>query len=221
MYGGTVKSFTTRECKENGYEFVDLGLSVKWATCNVGATKPEEYGDYYAWGETETKTSYTWTNYKFRTSGDSWDNIKFSKYNTSSSYGTVDKKTVLDPEDDVAHVKWGGSWRLPTKAERDELCDSCTWTWYNSGDTEFKGVAGYKVTSNVSGYTDRFIFLPAAGFRDDTSLYGAGEYGGYWSSSLYTDGPNGARYLGFGSSYVSTTYYGFRNDGYSVRPVCQ
>ena len=140
---------------ENGYEYVDLGLSVKWATFNVGATKPEEYGYYYAWGETEPKTSYTWTNYKFRTSGDSWDNVKFSKYNTSSSYGTVDNKTVLDPEDDVAHVKWGGSWRLPTKEEQDELCDSCTWTWYSSGNTEFNGVAGCKVTSNVSGYTDR------------------------------------------------------------------
>lgn len=185
----------------------------------MGATAPQEYGDYYAWGETETKTSCTWTNYKFRTSGDSGDNVKFSKYNTNSSYGTVDNKTVLDPEDDVAHVKWGGSWRMPTKAEQEELHNSCTWTWYSSGNSEFNGVAGYKVTSNVSGYTDRFIFLPAAGYRYDMSLYSAGVQGNYWSSTLYTDRPDNARYLSFGSGNLSWSYGG-RTDGLSVRPVC-
>ncbi len=184
---------------------VDLGLSVKWATFNVGATKPEEYGNYYAWGETEPKTTYNWSTYK-------WCNGSSSsptKYNANSSYGTVDNKTVLDPEDDVAHVKWGGSWRMPTKAEGDELINSCTWTWYSSGNTEFNGVAGYKVTSNKSGYTDRFIFLPAAGDR----------YGHYWSSSLYAGGPDDAFGLSFGSGYVRW-YDSGRAGGFSVRPVC-
>ena len=213
-------SYSIRPIKKTiKHEYVDLGLSVKWATCNVGATKPEEYGDYYAWGETEPKTSYTWTNYKFRTSGDSWDNVKFSKYNTSTSYGTVDNKTVLDPEDDVAHVKWGGSWRLPTKEEQDDLRNKCTWTWYSSGNTEFNGVAGYKVTSNVSGYTDRSIFLPAAGSRYASSLDFAGENGYSWSSSLGTGTPGYARSLNFGSG-SRNTHDSRRLYGQSVRPVC-
>lgn len=222
---------------------IDLGLSVKWATFNVGATKPEEYGDYYAWGETEPyyevgyaqespqahwkdgySAGYVWSNYKWCNGS----NTTLTKYNTSSSYGTVDNKTVLDPEDDVAHVKWGGSWRMPTLREQDELRISCTFTWYSSGNTEFNGVAGYKVTSKKSGYTDRFIFLPAAGFRLDTGLNLAGERGFYWSSSLDTGRLKYAWSLFFQSlesaaannyyDYI-TTYY-LRNYGLSVRPVC-
>lgn len=203
---------------ENEYEYVDLGLSVKWATCNVGASSPEEYGDHYAWGETEPKTTYDWSTYKFRTSGDFYLNLKFSKYNTNSDYGTVDNKTILDPEDDVAHVKWGGNWRMPTKAEQDELRSNCTWTRYGSGNTEFNGVAGYKVTSNKSGYTDRFIFLPAAGYRSGSSLSYAEEYGEYWSSSLDTGNPGYAQGLGFNSGRF--TGIGSRDNGQSVRPVC-
>ena len=205
---GVVKSF------ERIADAVDLGLSVKWASFNVGASKPEEYGDYFAWGETEAKFSYTWTNYKFRTSGDSYDNVKFSKYNTISSYGTVDNKTTLDMEDDVAHVKWGGSWRMPTNDEQNELRSNCTWTW-----TTLNGVDGYLVTSNKTGYTDRSIFLPAAGYRLDTSLNYVGFYGIYWSSSLDTDGPNGAWDVLFNPNYVGTDYSS-RFGGRSVRPVC-
>ena len=219
-YGGSVKSFTTKDTKENGYEFVDLGLSVKWATWNVGASHPWEGGEPYAWGEIETKSSYTWTNYKFRTSGDSYDNVKFNKYNTSSSYGTVDNKTTLDSEDDVAHVKWGGNWRMPTQAELDELRNNCIWTWFDSGNTEFHGKAGYKVTSRVSGYTDRFIFLPAAGYRGGTDLYYVGSYGHYLSSSLHTDLPYDGRFLSFINSAYLSTSYGGRYLGRSVRPVC-
>jgi len=243
IYYGVVKDFTfttwdvAQNGSENGYQYVDLGLSVRWATFNVGANKPEEYGDYFAWGETEPyyeagyaqessqahwkdgKTSgYTWTNYKFRTSGD-YDNVKFSKYNTSSSYGPIDNNTTLDPEDDVAHVQWGGTWRMPTKADWDNLQNKCTWTWYGSGNTEFNGVAGYKVTSKIEGYADRFIFLPAAGYRDGTNLNGVGSYGYYWSSSLITDGPNLAWYIYFYSSLVYA-YYNYRVLGQSVRPVC-
>ena len=193
----------------NGHEYVDLGLpsGIKWATCNVGATSPEEYGGYYAWGETEEKSNYDWSTYKWRNG--SYGSM--TKYYTDGSYGTVDNKTVLDPEDDVARVKWGGSWRMPTKAEQDELRDNCTWTW-----TIQNGVNGYKVT----GPNGNSIFLPAAGYRLGTNLYDSGSYGYYWSSSL-------------GSSYSSDAYYlyfysggygwdgGIRCSGHSVRPVLE
>ena len=198
---------------EAGHEFVDLGLSVKWATCNVGAEKPEEYGDYFAWGEIKTKSSYTWTNYRFRISGDSYDDVKLSRYTTGYN-GTVDGKITLDMADDVAHIQWGGSWRMPTKAELDELKEYCTWTW-----AEVNGVRGYLVKSVLSGYTDRSIFLPAAGCRYDTNLNSVGYYGDYWSSSLDTDLPNSALYIGFDSGGVQWGY-GTRFGGRSVRPVC-
>ena len=196
---------------------VDLGLSVKWATFNVGAYKPEDYGYYYAWGETETKTDYNWSTYKYA-NGD----YGLTKYCNKIEYGNngyTDSRTKLELSDDVARQKWGGSWRLPTEAEQYELCKSCTWTWYRSGNTEFNGVAGYKVTSKKSGYTDRFIFLPAAGYRNDTYLNNVGSYGFYWSSSLYTGYPINAYYLDFGSDDVHWRDYR-RYSGFSVRPVC-
>ena len=194
-----------------GYEYVDLGLSVKWATCNVGASRPEEYGDYFAWGETKPKKKYDWSTYKWcRGSKDTQ-----TKYCTSSSYGSVDNKTQLELSDDAARANWGGSWRMPTKAEQDELREQCTWTW-----TTQNGVYGYKVTSKKSGYTNKSIFLPAAGYRSGSSLYNAGGYGYYWSSSLTTVIPSDAYYLYFSSSNVDW-YDGGRCYGQSVRPVCQ
>ena len=187
---------------------VDLGLSVYWASCNVGAKAPEEYGDYYAWGETETKSNYSWSTYKF---GTSWSG-PFSKYNTSSSYGTVDNKTILEPDDDVAHVKLGGSWRMPTDAEWTELRENCTWTW-----TTQNGVNGRLVTSNKNGNS---IFLPAAGNRFGTLLYDAGSYGDYWSSSLNTGYTSAAWYVYFDSANVSRYDY-YRYYGFSVRPVSE
>ena len=204
--------------EQPAYEYVDLGLSVKWATCNVGATKPEEYGDYYAWGEIETKSTYDGSTYKWCKGS----YTTMTKYCNKSDYGDngfTDTKTTLDPEDDVAHVKWGGNWRMPTEAEQDELRINCTWTWYSCDNTEFNGVAGYKVTSNVSGYTDRFIFLPAAGYRYDTSLADACTYGGYWSSSLYSDYPYDAHRISFQSGPIFF-FDGLRDYGRSVRPVC-
>jgi len=201
---------------ENGYEYIEMGLSVKWATCNVGATKPEEYGDYYAWGETDPKTDYDWSTYKYCNGSSS----TLTKYCDNSSYGNngfTDTKTTLDPDDDVAHVKWGGDWRMPTIDEFTELLNNCTCRWYNSGNTEFNGVAGYKVTSNVTGYTDRSIFLPAAGFRFGTNLNLVGTGGYYWSSSLEMDSPFNAWIVGFGSGKRDT--YGYRDLGLSVRPV--
>ena len=190
----------------NGHEYVDLGLSVKWATCNVGATAPHEYGGYYAWGETEEKSDYSWSTYR-------WCNGSYNtmtKYCTNSSYGTVDNKTTLDPEDDVAHVKWGGSWRMPTKAEQDELRNSCTWTW-----TTQNGVNGYTVT----GANGNSIFLLAAGGRSGADFRRSGSYGLYWSSSLYENYSGNADYLFFNRG----NYYWHRSnrfDGLTVRPVC-
>ena len=192
----------------NGHEYVDLGLSVKWATCNVGATRPEEYGGYYAWGETEEKDNYDWSTYKW--CNDSYDTM--TKYCTNSDYGTVDNKTVLDPEDDVAHVKWGGSWRMPTRAEQDELRENCIWTW-----TTQNGVNGYKVTSKTNGNS---IFLPAAGFRFVTEDYSRVSSGYYWSSSLLDDYSYHAYLLLFGSGRIDWSYYS-RYYGFTVRPVCK
>lgn len=188
-----------------GYGWVDLGLSVKWATCNLGASAPEDYGNYYAWGETAPKSYYLFSTYKFGSSSSG----PFSRYNTSSSYGTVDNKTVLDPEDDVAHVKLGGNWRMPTDEEWTELMIRCTWKW-----TQINGVNGYKVI----GPNGNSIFLPAAGFRGNTVLVDAGSDGSYWSSSLNTDYPNSAWTVYFNSDYVYRNSYG-RYTGQSVRPV--
>ena len=190
-------------------EYVDLGLSVKWATCNVGATKPEEYGHYFAWGETQPKTDYSWSTYKYGT-----DYNQLTKYCNDSSYGKdgfTDSKTVIDPADDAATANWGGKWRMPTYAEIDELFNNCTWEW-----TERNGVYGRVATSNVNGNS---IFLPAAGFRNGANLYLAGSWGYYWSASLYDYLPYGAFYLYFNSDYQGWDYYD-RYYGRTVRAVC-
>lgn len=210
---------------ESQHEYVDLGLSVKWATCNVGADKPEDYGDYYAWGELTPKESYTWENYRFRTSGDDEGTVKLSKYTSlyytsmldeDNSFFIADDKTQLDLEDDVAHIKWGGDWRLPTNEEMNELIDSCTWTW-----TTLNGVNGCLVTSNRSGYTDRSIFLPATGkYGFETSNKSAGTWGHYWSNSVNKDQSSyNAGVLAIGSGYAAVKLT-FRSHGQSVRPVC-
>ena len=185
----------------NGHEYVDLGLSVKWATCNVGANKPEDYGDYFAWGETETKTEYTEKNsiaHRCR-------NSKLRRR------GIIDGNNRLTPSYDAARANWGGTWRLPTRAELEELKNKCTWRW-----TTQNGVKGYKVT----GPNGNSIFFPAAG-----TIYGlspnyvrGGEYGYYRSSTLYESGSSDAFRLYFSSGYQ---FVG-RNDlyyGQSVRPV--
>ncbi len=190
-------------------ESVDLGLSVKWATCNVGATKPTEYGNYYAWGETKTKSDYSWDTYKY---GSAYNAL--TKYNTDSGYGIVDNKVTLEAADDAAAVNWGGNWRMPTDAEWTELCEKCTWTW--TSNYNGTGVAGYEVKAS----NGNSIFLPAAGFCYCGGLDYAGSYGRYWSSSLYADSPSRAWYVDFCSGYVSRDYYR-RDYGRSVRPVCE
>ena len=202
------KDFIPSLCgSESNHEYVHLGLSVNWATCNVGASQPEEYGDYFAWGEISPKSTYDWSTYKWCRVD--WYNL--TKYCTKSDYGTVDNKTKLDLSDDAAHVNWGGSWRMPTHDELTELREKCTWTW-----TTQNGVKGYKVTSKTNG---RSIFLPAAGCCYGSSLSYAGSSGYYWSSSLNTDSPYGARCVGIGLSNVDW-YYFDRDPGRSVRPVC-
>ena len=189
---------------------VDLGLpsGLYWASCNIGATTPEGYGDYYAWGETETKADYSWATYKYA-NGDYNKLTKYCSYNGND--GFTDDKTTLDPEDDAAHVNWGGSWRMPTNAEWEELLDNCTWTW-----TTQNGVNGYQVTSKTNSNS---IFLPAAGSRDGTDLGSVGRRGYFWSSSRGEYDPNYAWSLYFVSDYVDR-YYDDRFSGLSVRPVC-
>ena len=165
---------------EFGHEHVDLGLSVNWATCNIGAGSPEEYGDYYSWGELEPKAEYTHVNYKLLEPGSDRSYLNLTKYNYH------DNIITLEPSDDVARDKWGGSWRLPTKAEFDELMANSHFE-----PVTINGSDGYKVTSMVAGYTDRSIFLPLAGYcmqmLENHILAGDGMVGRYWSSSVCTD----------------------------------
>ena len=195
---------------ENGHEWVDLGLpsGLKWATCNVGANTPEEYGDYFAWGEVEPKETYNWSTYKYGS-----DDDELTKYCDKSSYGNngfTDNKTVLDPEDDAATVNWGGAWRMPTTEEQQELINNCTWTW-----TTQNGVNGYKVT----GPNGNSIFLPAAGCMHEGILDVDGSDGIYMSGSLDIDSPD----LNYGVFFSGGVHLGRggRNYGRSVRPVCQ
>ena len=205
---------TTGQAPANA-EAVDLGLpsGTKWANMNVGATAPEEYGLYFAWGETQGYTSdtsdghsFNWANYKWCNGSQS----TMTKYNTKSDYGTVDNKTTLDPEDDAAYMNWGSSWRMPTWVEIDELRDNTTSEW-----TTLNGVKGMKITSKTNGNS---IFLPAAGYRNGTYVRYQGEEGLYWSSSLDSDYPQGADDMDFNSSGVSMLN-NYRRVGYSVRAV--
>ena len=186
---------------------------------NVGASSPEDYGDYFAWGETEPydengKTDFHWITYKW--CNGSYDTM--TKYCNNSRYGNdgfTDDKTELDPEDDAAYVNWGPAWRMPSKEQYQELFNSSNttteWTTQN-------GVYGRKITSKKEGYTDRSIFLPAAGYRDGSSLRNAGSDGRYWSRSLDESYPNSAWRLDFDSSDIGT-YGNYRCYGQSVRPV--
>ena len=222
---GSAYSYSCAPVAQEGPELVDLGLSVKWAAWNLGATKPEEYGGYYQWAGLEDVTStgiYLESNCPYHT-GSSYS-TGWTKYIPSdkSSYwsgsGIPDNKTVLDLFDDVVHVTLGGSWRMPTDAEWTELINNCTWTW--TSDYNGTGIAGRIVTSKKSGYTDKSIFLPAAGCRYGVSLTDAGSLGNYWSSSLNTENPYSAYRLIFSSGYVGPSI-DHRYGGRSVRPVSE
>ena len=202
-------------------EEVDLGLSANWSTCNLGALNPWERGFCYAWGETEEKDSYTWANYKW---GKGEENSYVTKYCTNPDYGTLDNKIVLDPEDDAAHVKLGGNWRMPTREEIDELMNLCTWVWYDNYNGT--GAMGYLVTSNMEGFEDKSIFIPTTlynGKVNDSRLggvnYSSASLGNYskipWEEILpvFNDcisaDVNGPQLGG-----------GYRMHGRGIRPVC-
>lgn len=195
------------------HEYVDLDLpsGTLWATCNVGASSPEDYGDFYAWGETETKSTYSWNNYKWGTKS------SLTKYISHYAYGTVDNREILEPSDDVAHVKWGGSWRMPTIAEFEELVHNCT----RISDT-VNGVNGYRFTSKRTGNTHKSIFLPATPVMKQT-IEGLFFDGGYWSSTLRNSKMGGGSqalgfFLALAESSVAWGIYD-RALGMPVRPV--
>ncbi|MBP7984549.1 MAG: hypothetical protein KAZ28_02790 [Bacteroidaceae bacterium] len=173
---------------------IDLGLSVKWASHNVGANSPEEYGGYYAWGETEEKSKYTEDTYKWYNNG---------------SYTDIGSE-ISGTEYDVAHVKWGGNWRIPSKEEIRELVENC-----RCEKVTYKGVKGSKFISKKNGNS---IFLPAAGARYGTKVDYSGTNGNYWSGTLYPDGSNNAYDLYCNGYHAHWNVYD-RYIGFSVRPV--
>lgn len=189
-------------------QVVDLGLSVKWSSCNVGADSPEECGAYYAWGETKKKENYSWESYDW-CDGDA---RYMTKYCTHQFYGDVDNIITLEQLDDIASMEWGEGWRMPTREEQDELLTSCVWKW-----AVYNGTYGYK----VAGPNGNSIFLPATGYREGTKLYNLGTEGFYWSGSLDCDNNSNAYYM-----VLNGESYGWgrscdRSVGLCVRPVCE
>ena len=209
-------------------DWVDLGLpsGTLWATRNIGADKPEDYGDYFAWGETAPKETYDRITYKWWKQGytdahDDWHSDGWTKYSYDPSYGYdgyygnnykgfVDRKTELDFDDDAAAANWGGSVRMPSREQIQELVDNCTWQW-----TQRNGVNG-RLGTGSNGTT---IFLPAAGHRLHGSLYSAGDRGDYWSRRLYADYSFGADYMFVGSGRHYWDDIGIRYYGHTVRAV--
>ena len=183
-------------------EPVDLGLSVKWASCNLGATAPEGYGDYYSWAETKVKDDYSWSSYS-QTDGD--NKHALNKYTVRFAL-----HYVMEPEDDAARVLLGGGWRMPTDPEMRELQQNCDWVW-----SEKDGVKGYKVTSRINGNS---IFLPAAGYMEGKELIAAGSGGRYWTTTRHPYYAWCAQHLFFSIDNQYVYFYG-RYRGYSIRPI--
>ena len=201
-------------------EAVDMGLSVKWASFNLGASAPEEFGEYYAWGEVDPKERYDWDTYKW------CEGTKntLTKYNKDSDLGEVDNKADLDLEDDAAHYALHGDWHMPSLEDWEELMDSnnCEWAW-----TTKNGISGYLVTSKL---TENSIFLPAAGNKHYDSLNSSNSWGYYWLNELAD--PNYSRWKNYNCNSLSTVrgtirassfdaYIGDRVYGYSIRPVLE
>jgi hypothetical protein len=200
-----------------GYAYVDLGLSVKWATCNVGANSVMEYGDYFAWGETEPKGVYDCQAYKWSVYGKGPWYDKLIKYCNDMAYGGgeyFDYKTILDIEDDAACVNWGGDWRMPTKEEVEELVMNCKCQYVLRKDTCGNSVYGYRVT----GVNGNSIFFPTAGFMSGSTLRGSALWGNYWSSSLSLNMPGNACFCFFNSGSMIWSVYD-RQCGFTIRPI--
>ena len=197
---------------ETEYQWVDLGLSVKWAKVNVGSTTISGYGDYFAWGEVSVKERYTTENYRWYD-----DDGHITKYCSSTSYDDADFLTELRPEDDVATLEWGNGWRMPTYEELMELVRNCDWTFSSIG-----GVKGYMARSKIPGYEKEWIFFPAAGFSDADGSYPG--YEGYYWTSTNCGGSNSRQSdaFTFNPSKITTIGYGdgmARIVGASIRPV--
>ena len=196
---------------DDDHEWIDLGLQsgTLWATCNVGANKPEEYGDYFAWGETKPKTEYNWTTYRYSKGGKDF----MAKYVLGSSYGSpVDKLRELLPEDDAATVNWGASWQMPSKEQIEELINkkNTSIRWDN-----INGVSGKRITSRTNGNS---IFIPAAGIRGDANTIYEGSDCVCWSRTLNYYNSYEAEYL---LLYIGNDccHYNKRGYGFTVRPV--
>lgn len=191
-------------------EYVDFGLSVVWAKRNVGASTVEESGDYFAWGETEPKKVYDWNTYVWAK-----DYYHLIKYNTENKYGVVDNKTRLELEDDAAHVKLGGEWRMPSYAEWEDLFNNC-----DVVRSSLNGVVGFKVVGKISGYTDRMIFFPSRGYKASGMNDIIGCY--YWSSSsvaeLFSHNPFSA-WAWISSEEQTRMSSADKSNGLLIRPV--
>ena len=212
----------------NGREYVDLGLSVKWATMNVGASTTYGNGKCYAWGETAGKDEYMLNGYQLCNGTSNTMN----RYCTDSDYGVVDNKTVLSEADDAASVIWGGRWRMPSNEEFEELLSNCYCvhtTDYNGSYVDGyiiykvksdldRGVVDTKKSSETYTLADAHIFLPASGFEKNMP-YGAGVRGYYWTSSLYADAPDNAYNIYFYPGEIYMSYFS-RFCGLPIRAVC-
>jgi len=202
-YDSPVQTFTTGSIPSGA---VDMGLSVLWGSCNLGAKLPGNYGKYYAWGETEPKSVYSWASYRWAEGSED----SLTKYNTEATSGKIDGIETLSSEDDAAHVGLGGHWRMPTIEEWEELYEHTSNDW-----TIQNGVNGWRfIASNGNS-----LFLPAAGSSNGAELVVAGEYGFYWSASLYTDSPDDAWSFSFLPGDHRIGSFGYRSDGQSIRPV--
>ena len=204
------KSFKTN-LYINDHEYVDLGLpsGLLWATCNVGADRPEGYGWYFMWGSVTEggDPDCSWANCPGNGGNSGYNADAFSTWKAANL-----TNDVLNSGVDAATANWGGDWRMPTTGDWKELYDNTTCTW-----TTEDGVAGRKFTSKAD--SSKYIFLPAAGYRSGTSLHNAGSYGFYWSSSLYSSSPNVAYNMRFSSGSVNPQYSINRCIGFTVRPV--
>ena len=171
------------------YEVVDLGLTSGnlWATCNIGATSPEQTGNFYSWGETATKESYEWSTYKWSSDG---DKFSITKYCLHQENGQVDNKKILEAADDVANVLLGTNWHMPDVSDYYELIRSCNKKW-----CKLEGVGGFLFTSKKKGFEDRSLFLPLAGAIGYNKTMHEGKYGWYWSTELFTDDANQTKTL--------------------------
>ena len=200
----------------DGHEWVDLGLpsGTLWATCNIGANSPEDYGDYFAWGETAPKLEYNWDTYKWSYYDQETSFLCFSKYNTGDYQGTVDGKTELDPDDDAAYVNWGHQWRMPNRAQQVELREYCTWQCIQRN-----GVYGQLVT----GPNGNTMFLPFTGEGEysDGLHNGKGSDGDYWSRTRNLTYSNHAccQYIDYYGSFGWNIDYFLRYRGFAVRAV--